>query len=221
MIDIHTHIIPFVDDGSKSITDSLAMIKQEIDMGIDTIVCTPHYINRRYMKSVDEIKTNYNNLLKAVEEKGLNVNLLLGQEICYTHRVDIIKMLKNNELLTLNNTNYILLEFSYSSEPEDIYEVVYNFFANGYKVIIAHVERYDWITLSKVIGLKKEGAIIQINSGSIVGKNSFKEKRFVKKLLKLNLVDIVASDIHSFRPSTMQVALKKVENDKLFNFELV
>lgn len=221
MIDIHTHIIPFVDDGSKSITDSLAMIKQEIDMGIDTIVCTPHYINRRYMKSVDEIKTNYNNLLKAVEEKGLNVNLLLGQEICYTHRVDIIKMLKNNELLTLNNTKYILLEFSYSREPEDIYEVVYNFFANGYKVIIAHVERYDWITLSKVIGLKKEGAIIQINSGSIVGKNSFKEKRFVKKLLKLNLVDIVASDIHSFRPSTMQVALKKVGNDKLFNFELV
>ena len=83
---------------------------------------------------------------------------------------------------------------------------------------MAHVERYDWISVDKVRGLKAEGAIIQINSGSIVGNNSNKEKRFVKKILKLDLVDIVASDIHSFRPSTMDVALKRVKNEKLFNF---
>ena len=218
MIDMHTHVIPFVDDGSKSIEDSIDMIKQEINQGIDTIICTPHYIHRRYEKCVDEIKKNYNLLLDKAKELNLNVNLLLGQEICYTHRVNIIEMLKKKELLTLNDTQYVLLEFSYHHEPEDIYDIIYNFRVNGYKVVVAHVERYEWITVDKVKGLISEGAIIQINSGSVVGSNSIKEKRFVKKLLRLNLVDIVASDIHSFRPSTMQEALKKVKNEKLFNF---
>ena len=218
MIDMHTHVIPFVDDGSKSIEDSIDMIKQELQQGIDTVICTPHFIHRRYEKSVDEIKKNYNLLLDKVKELNLNVNLLLGQEICYTHRVNIIEMLKKKELLTLNDTPYVLLEFSYHHEPEDIYDIIYNFRVNGYKVVVAHVERYEWITVDKVKGLISEGAIIQINSGSVVGSNSIKEKRFVKKILKLDLVDIVASDIHSFRPSTMDVALKKVKNEKLFNF---
>ena len=221
MIDIHTHIIPNVDDGSKSILDSIEMIKQEMLQGIDTIICTPHYIHRRYEKSVDEIKEKYNLLVNKVKELNLNINLMLGQEICYTPRVNIIEMLKEHKLLTLNDTSYVLLEFSYHHEPEDIYDVIYNFRVNGYNVIVAHVERYEWITIDKVRGLKSEGAIIQINSGSIVGSNSKKEKRFVKKLLKLNLVDIIASDIHSFRPSSMQEALKKVKNEKLFEFELI
>ena len=123
-------------------------------------------------------------------------------------------MLKNGELLTLNNTNYVLLEFSFSKEPEDLYDIIYNFSVNGYKIIVAHVERYDWITIDKVKGLKEEGAIIQVNSGSIVGLSSKKEKRFSKKLLRLNLVDIIASDIHSFRPSTMAKAMNKIKKKR-------
>ena len=123
-------------------------------------------------------------------------------------------MLKKGELLTLNNTNYVLLEFSFTKEPDDLYDIIYNFSVNGYKVIVAHIERYDWITIDKVKGLKEEGAIIQVNSGSIVGLSSKKEKRFSKKLLRLNLVDIIASDIHSFRPSTMAKAMNKIKKKR-------
>ena len=220
MIDYHTHIIPFVDDGSKSIEASIDMIRDEIDNGVDTIYCTPHHINHRYMCSVEVIKENFNRLKEAIKENNLNVNIYLGQEICYTDKVDIIKMLKKGELLTLNNTNYVLLEFSFTKEPDDLYDIIYNFSVNGYKVIVAHIERYDWITIDKVKGLKEEGAIIQVNSGSIVGLSSKKEKSFSKKLLRLDLVDIIASDIHSFRPSTMAKAMNMVKKNELFGYKI-
>ena len=127
MIDIHTHIIPYVDDGSSSLEDSLAMIKHEISIGVDTIICTPHHIFHRYEKSVDDIKKNFNLLLREVEKLNLPIKLLLGQEICYTHREDILSFLNEGKLLTLNNTKYVLLEFSFTREPEDITDIIYNF----------------------------------------------------------------------------------------------
>ena len=146
MIDIHTHIIPNVDDGSPNLETSINMIKHEIAIGVDTIICTPHHIYHRYEKTVEEIKKQFELLKSEVEKLNLPVKLYLGQEICYTHREDIIKMLKEGKLLTLNNTNRVLLEFSFHREPEDVLDVIYNFSVNGYEVIIAHVERYEWMT---------------------------------------------------------------------------
>lgn len=218
MVDIHTHVIPFVDDGSPSLEESIKMVKHEIDIGVNTIICTPHHINRRYEKTVEEIKEKFLLLKKEVEKQNLPVKLLLGQEICYTHREDQIKMLKEGKLLTLDNSERILLEFSFHREPEDVIDIVYNFSVNGYQVIIAHVERYEWMTFDKVAALKKEGALIQINSNSYLGLTSWKEKRFARKLIKHDLVDFVASDTHSFRESTLDKAYKKINNPDLFNY---
>lgn len=218
MIDIHTHIIPCVDDGSPNLETSITMIKHEIEIGVDEIYCTPHHIHKRYEKSVEEIKEKFELLKQEVEKQNLPVKLYLGQEICYTHREDILGMLKSGKLLTLNNTKRVLLEFSFTREPEDLLDIIYNFGVNGYEVIIAHVERYEWITYQKVEDLKAEGALIQINSNSYLGLTTWKEKRFTKKLLKNGLVDFVASDTHSFRPSTLDKSFKKINNPDLFNY---
>ena len=218
MIDIHTHVIPNVDDGSPNLETSLEMIKHEISIGVDTIYCTPHHIYHRYEKSVEEIKKAFQTLKEAVEKEKLPIKLYLGQEICYTHREDILSMLKAGKLLTLNNTNRVLLEFSFTREPEDLLDILYNFSINGYEVIIAHIERYEWISYDKVVALINEGAKIQINSNSYLGLTTWKEKRFVKKLLKKGLVDYVASDTHSFRPSTLDKSYKKIKNPDLFNY---
>ena len=218
MVDIHTHVIPNVDDGSPNLETSIAMIKHEIEIGVDTIICTPHHIYHRYEKTVEEIREKFNLLKQEVERLNLPVTLYLGQEICYTHREDILQMLKDGKLLTLNNTNRVLLEFSFTREPEDIQDVIYNFHVNGYEVIIAHVERYEWMTIDKVKMLKAESALIQINSNSYLGLTSWHEKRMTKKLLKLGLVDYVASDTHSFRPSTLDKSFKKIKNPDLFNY---
>ena len=220
MIDIHTHIIPCVDDGSPSLEESIKMIKHEIDIGVDTIICTPHHIYGRYMKSVEEIKEQFELLKKEVKKEKLPIKLLLGQEICYSHKEDQIAMLKEGKLLTLGGSNKILLEFSFTREPEDILEVIYNFSINGYKVIIAHVERYEWMTYDKVLSLRNEGALIQINSNSYLGLTTWKEKRFTRKLIKNGLVDYVASDTHSFRPSTLDKAYNKIGQKELFEITL-
>ena len=125
MIDIHTHVIPCIDDGSPSLETSIDMIKHEISIGVTSIICTPHHIYKRYEKSVEEIKSQFNLLKAKVEELKLPVKLYLGQEICYTHRENIIAMLKEGKLLTINNTNRILLEFHFSREPENLLEVLY------------------------------------------------------------------------------------------------
>ena len=218
MKDIHTHIIPFVDDGSPDLETSINMIKHEIDIGVTEIICTPHHIYHRYEASATVIKERFNFLKEEVERLNLPIKLYLGQEICYSHREDIIAMLKKGELLTLNNSNRVLLEFSFTREPEDILDIIYNFNVNGYEVIIAHVERYEWMDYNKVLALRNEGALIQINSNSYLGLTTWKEKRFVKKLLKHNLVDFVASDTHSFRPSTLDKSYKKIKNPDLFNY---
>ena len=218
MIDIHTHVIPNVDDGSPDLETSLAMIRHEIDIGVTEIICTPHHIYHRYEKTVEEITKQFTFLKEAVEKENLPIKLYLGQEICYSHREDQIKMLKEGKLLTLNNTNRILLEFSFTREPEDLLDVLYNFSIHGYEVIIAHIERYEWMTYDKVLSIRNEGAKIQINSNSYLGLTTWKEKRFVKKLLKKDLVDYVASDTHSFRPSTLDKSYKKIKNPDLFNY---
>ena len=218
MIDIHTHIIPYVDDGSPNLETSIAMIKHELAIGVDEIIATPHHIYSRYESTVEVIKERFNFLCEEVKKQNLPITLYLGQEIYFTHKEDIIQMLKEGKLLTLNNTNRVLLEFSFHREPENLLEVIYNFRVNGYQVIIAHVERYEWMTYQKVVALRSEGALIQINSDSYLGYTSWKEKRFVRKLLKNNLVDYVASDTHSFRPSTLDKSYKKIKNPDLFNY---
>ena len=218
MKDIHTHVIPYVDDGSPDLYTSINMIKHEISIGVDTIICTPHHIYKTYEKSVEQIKQAFQLLKEAVEKENLPINLYLGQEIYFTHKESIIQMLKEGKLLTMNNTNKVLLEFSFTREPEDLFEAIYSFQVNGYQVIIAHVERYEWMTYQKVVALRNEGALIQINSDSYLGYASWREKRLVRKLLKNNLVDYVASDTHSFRPSTLDKSYKKIKNPDLFNY---
>ena len=218
MIDIHTHVIPCVDDGSPNLETSIDMIKHEISIGVKEIICTPHHIYHRYEKTVEEIKEQFNLLQQAVEKENLPIKLYLGQEICYTHREDILGMLQAGQLLTLNNSKRVLLEFSFHREPEDLMDIIYNFSIKGYEVIVAHVERYEWMTIDKVKDLRNEGALIQINSSSYLGLTSWKEKRMTKKLLKMNLVDFVASDTHSFRPSTLDKSYKKIKNPDLFNY---
>ena len=218
MIDIHTHIIPYVDDGSPNLETSIAMIKHELAIGVDEIIATPHHIYSRYESTVEVIKERFNFLCEEVKKQNLPITLYLGQEIYFTHKEDIIQMLKEGKLLTLNNTNRVLLEFSFHREPENLLEVIYNFRVNGYQVIIAHVERYEWMTYQKVVALRSEGALIQINSDAVLGYTSWKEKRFVRKLLKNNLVDYVASDTHSFRPSSLDKSYKKIKNPDLFNY---
>ena len=202
MIDIHTHILPGVDDGSESSQDSIKMLKEAQKQGVTDVFLTPHY-RMRYKREKSEIIELFNNFCLEVEKENLNINLYLGQEIYYSHKIR--KLISEGKLLTLNNSKYILIEFSYMSSSE-IDELVYEITLLGYVPILAHVERFDYVSIDLIKQLKTLGALVQINAGSLFSGAFNNCARKAKKLLKLGLVDFVASDVHSFRVNNLQRA---------------
>lgn len=209
MIDIHTHIIPFVDDGSSSLEDSLRMLQDEVKNGVDEIICTPHFILGTYGEDQELIKKNYKVLRDLVEENHLRLQLHLGMEIAYTEQVDLIRMLQEKMLLTMGESNDVLLEFNYNVPPRKrIDEIIYNFNIHGYRVILAHVERYSWMEIKDIELAKKEGCIIQVNASALTNKDDKQTQKLIKTLFKRHLVDIIASDIHSFRKNTLAEAIQ-------------
>lgn len=191
MIDIHTHILFDVDDGSDSLETSIKMIQKEISDGVTDIILTPHYNKRSKSFNKERIISNYHQLLKEVKDRNLNINLYLGYEIYYREG-----MLKEIEGFTIANSKYLLIEFSTNIQT-DIEELVYDLVSNGYKPIIAHCERYTYLSIDDYIKIKEAGALLQVNAATVIGKHGLKLKRRFKKLLSLGLVDFIASDMHN------------------------
>ena len=227
MIDMHSHIIPNVDDGSKSIEASINMLLEEIKFGVTDVICTPHYRRHMFETLAKDVNLSFFNLQEEIKKRDLPINIYLGQEI-FIHSLNGFKrtldMLDNNEIFTFGNTKYILIEFSYT-EDIDITEAVYMACVRGYKPIIAHIERYKYIdSIDKVVDIIESGALIQINASSIVGKDGLKTKKFIKSLVKNDYINFVSSDIHASRINYLEKAYKYVSKkfskeiaDNLFN----
>ncbi|MDD4781952.1 MAG: hypothetical protein PHT02_15305 [Tissierellia bacterium] len=197
MIDIHSHILFGVDDGAKTIEESINIIKEVINKGVTHIILTPHY-NNKYVK-IDSSKViqNYNVLKEQVTKENLNINIFLGNEIFFDS--NYYEILEQGEFNTLAYSKYILIEFNVFDIPKNIAEMCYETNVKGYIPIIAHVERYN--ILYKNIELLKdilnERALLQINASTIVNKEDKESYRFCNYLLKHELVSFVASDIHN------------------------
>lgn len=218
MIDIHSHVIFDVDDGACDIGQSIKIIEEMISVGVTDLICTPHYRLKMFETDYEKIKTNFNALCDKVLELNLNINLYLGREVYFN------KSIYNNlELFTMNNNKIILIEFSYTINP-DVEEVLYNLKRLGYIVIIAHVERYVYLSFDDIVNLKSKNVYIQINASTIVGRGGRKEKKRALKLIKAGVVDFIASDIHYNRTNYLNQAYNIIYkkfgqeiSDRLFN----
>ena len=209
MIDIHTHIVPGVDDGAKDLNTSLSMIDLEINGGVDTIVFTPHsYCHKDISK--DEILASYETLKTSIKEKYPNLKYYLGQEIYYDKTT--YQKLDNKEYISINNTKYILIEFNYYVTIEELEDIIYTIRLKGYEPIIAHIERYN-INLKDYYKLKKDtNVLMQVNTKFLI-----QNKHMAKKMLKDKIIDYVASDCHSIdkRPPNLGSVKKIIEKYNL------
>ncbi len=208
MIDIHTHILPFVDDGSSSIENSLKMLKDLSANGVTDVILTPHY-RGKFVTEKDVLAEKFDELKKIA--KDIPMNMYLGQEI-FCNR-ESMNMLSEGKLLTLNGTKYVLLEFHYYNSS-DIVEFVYVAKTRGFIPIVAHVERYEFLdfkNLEELYEIKELGGLIQVNASSFIKKSDRTYYKRVKKLLRLGIVDFIASDCHDFRPIRIGEVRKFVE----------
>lgn len=196
-IDIHSHILYGIDDGSKSLEESINIIKEHIKMGFTDIVVTPHYIENSKYKTNNIDKENIlNNLKKELKKQNIKINLYLGNEVFINNNIE--ELIKKQEIAKINNSKYLLIEFPMNEKPNDINNIIYELKIKGITPIIAHPERYDYVEKNPNLVLEwiEEGALLQSNYGSIIGIYGSGPQKTIKKLLKKDLIDFLATDIH-------------------------
>ena len=202
MIDIHSHLIYDVDDGSRSIEESLNLFKVMYNAGVKDMILTPHYItDSRYMSSKLDNINKLNILKELLKQNNIDMNIYLGNEIYMDRNID--EMIINNQASTLNNTNYVLIELPMSGIYQGYEDIIHNLKVKGYKVILAHPERYISFQkdINKVYELIDLGVELQSNYGSILGDYGLGSKKLVKRLMKEHLITYMSSDIHRVRHS--------------------
>ena len=188
MIDIHNHILYGVDDGSKDLDMSLAMLKEEMEQGVTRVYLTPHQNQQTLTGPL--LKERYQSFLEELKEKGIDMDIRLGAEIYYYPGLK--QDLLSGKALTMDESKYVLVEFSTRTET-NVSEIVYELVMAGFTPIIAHIERYPYLKKEDYFDIKEAGGLIQINSSSF---SHFSSRGLIKYLLKNDLVDYVATDAH-------------------------
>ncbi|HEY5561916.1 MAG TPA: CpsB/CapC family capsule biosynthesis tyrosine phosphatase [Clostridiaceae bacterium] len=197
MIDMHCHIIPGIDDGSRSIGVSESMLRIASAQGTKTIIATPHYYKGYYENNYEDVKNQTASLNQFAKELNIDIEILPGQEILLDKYT--LQGYKEGILSGLNGTKYMLAEFSMDKMPKDSLDILYELRLLGVKIIIAHPERYVFIIESpKLINsFIEEGCLFQLNSGSITGIFGKKVKETSQLLLGHGVYSFIASDAHS------------------------
>ena len=198
MIDIHSHLIYGVDDGTKTIEESINILNELSNNGVTDIILTPHYItDTNYTSPKTDNIGKFLELKKELKKQGININIYLGNEIYIDP--NILDLIKENKMCSLNNSEYILVELPMSGNYPDYVEIMQDLIRIGFKVVLAHPERYAAFQkdFNKVLEMVDMGVLLQCNIDSILGRYGNNAKKTMKLILKYKLVAFMGTDIHS------------------------
>ncbi len=201
MYDIHCHIIPDVDDGSGSMSDSVQMSELAYNSGVRAIIATPHcnipdlYENYR----CSDFNVKLENLNERLRKEQIPVTVYAGQEISMLGEKNVASLLKKGDLITLNYSRYPLIEFDFYERENSAFRYIEELCGEGYVPVVAHAERYKFVhfNFESIEKMRSLGALVQINAGSLDGDFGVGAKLTAKKILHEGMADFVASDAHS------------------------
>ncbi len=203
MIDIHTHILPGVDDGSQSMEDTIQMARIARDSGITKIVASchcniPNLFNNYYGPWYDEIY----DVTKDVLWDTYQIELLPGMEVYATY--DLPNLIDRNQVIPINQSRYMLIEFDFNEKASFAVDVLDQVAKRGLVPVIAHAERFRFIQQHPqyAFDFHQKGYVIQVNKGSFHGKFGRREKHTAYALLAHRLVHVIASDAHNYKTRT-------------------
>ena len=196
MIDFHTHILPNIDDGSRSIDETFNLIKEAKEVGFDGIILTSHYIENFYETDVPERDVWVKAISENLGAKGIDTDLYLANEIYISE--NMMGLLEQQKASTINNSCYVLFELPLNEEPLNLYDVIYSLQENKLIPVLAHPERYSFIQKEPelIYDLIEKGCLMQANYGSIIGQYGVKAEYIVKKFLENNMIHFLGSDVH-------------------------
>ena len=191
--DIHTHMIPGIDDGSPDEETTFKMLKMSYDKGVGNIILTSHYNEMRNQTA--DVKEHIEKVQNIASRISDDLNVYAGNEIFYTNNSK--RLLQEKKIATLADSKYVLIEFFYDVSLREIENAVNELSMCGYWPIIAHIERYACMHEKGAAQyISSLGAYLQMNAGYIMNAK-FKDSRFISKLFKEGLISFVASDSHN------------------------
>lgn len=191
--DMHSHLVPGVDDGSDSLENSLIMLRGLIELGYKKVITTPHIRPEYFPNTRETISRGFSLLKNAVEKEGLPLSLEFAAE--YFVDFDFLQKLETEKLLTFCG-NHILIELSTFSAPPNLYDSIFQMRIKGYQPILAHPERYVYFQLEEFRKLKDFGCLLQVNTMSLSGHYGKPVKELAVKLVKAELADLLGTDMH-------------------------
>jgi protein-tyrosine phosphatase len=197
MIDLHSHILPGIDDGAPDLATSLKMAAQAVAGGTNIMACTPHIYPGMYMNDAPGITSGMKAFQAALDQAGIALKLVLGADV---HMVpEVLEGLQSGRIPTLNGSRYFLLEPSHHVAPPRFEDTVFELMAAGYVPVITHPERLVWIETHypKFVSLVHQGAWMQLTAGAILGKFGKRARYWSERMLDEGLVHLVASDAHT------------------------
>ena len=197
IVDIHSHIIPGIDDGSKDMEMTLEMLRNAEKDGVKEIVATPHYLLEYGEATIDEVKNYVKEINNILVKENIDIKIYSGQEVYYTEK--IIEYYMQGTIGTINDSRYMLIEFPMRKFDESIFDTLYELQVRNIVPVIAHPERYipiieDPKNINKFIN---EGYLFQVNAGSIDGRFGEKVQKTANILLDNGIYNFIGSDAHN------------------------
>ncbi len=207
MIDLHCHLLPYVDDGAHDLEEAEKLLALEAEQGVTELCLTAHLRREMFGTPDEQLQRQYERLKPMAEEKGLTLHL--SREYHWDEQT--LEKLQAGEVLPIGK-NVLLTEFSSMHSAEQIFRAAGEIREYGYIPLIAHAERCPAIGPEEAAALRDEGALIQVNADAVLGYDGRGAKKLVWLLLKAGAVDVIASDAHDteFRPPRMRECFARI-----------
>ncbi len=215
--DMHSHLIPGIDDGVPDVDTAIALIKELAGLGYRKVITTPHIMVDLYKNPPEIIRKGEKQVKEAIEAERINIEFEASAE--YQLDEGFLNHFKNGQLMTFGG-KYLLLELSYFNAPPNLFEMLFDLQLAGYKVILAHPERYAYWhrDFSKLEDLKNRNVFFQLNMISLSGFYSLPIKKISERLIDGGMVDFIGSDLHSHQYlNLIEKALYEPYLEKLIN----
>lgn len=206
MVDVHTHVLPGVDDGSRDMEESCALLRKAAKQGVTAVIATPHYSRKRgtegYRELTEELQTK-------IQEEFPDFSVYLGQETYYHE--ELPEALRDGQALTMAGSRYVLVEFDPLVPYQTLFRGLRRLLSSGYIPILAHFERYACLRQEKNLeDLEGCGCKLQMNYESLQGSLFSKDLRWCRKQVQQGRVHLLGTDMHrlDYRPPEMDAAMR-------------
>ena len=193
-VDLHSHLIPGIDDGAKDLVDSVTIIKELINQGFSKIITTPHIMSDLYKNTPETIHSGLEILKRRLANDNIEIDISAAAE--YYVDYDFEQRIGNEKFLTFGE-KYILIEFSFLESPRNMYDIIFKLQLEGYVVVLAHPSRYQYFNLKDYESLINRGVLFQLNLLSLIGYYSNQVKANAKLLIDNKFVSFVGTDCHN------------------------